>query len=106
MSTNEPMTQERLDAIQERADAVTTLRTASFNDWQELALLLSEDMDTLIAEVERLRALTTVDEDMVKRATHAIAAHWHDMHTGGSLGRQEALAIAALEAALGTGVES
>lgn len=70
MSTN-PMTREELDAIRARADAVTTLRTASFNDWQELALLLSEDVDTLIAEVERLRALTTVDDAMVERAEKA-----------------------------------
>lgn len=59
-----------------------------------------DDIPALLAEVERLRTLTPVDEDMVERAAHAIAAHWHDMHTGGSLGRQEALAIAALEAAL------
>lgn len=71
MSTNAPMTQEQLDAIQERADAVTTLRTASFNDWQELALDLSERVDALLAEVERLRARLTVDEDMVERAALA-----------------------------------
>lgn len=63
MGTNDPMTQEQLNAIQARADSVTTLRTASFNDWQELALLLSEDVDTLIAEVERLRARLTVNDE-------------------------------------------
>ncbi|MBS6031136.1 MAG: hypothetical protein KH989_10695 [Kocuria rhizophila] len=68
MSATEPMTQERLDAIQERAGEVTTLRSASFNDWQELALHLSECVDDLLAEVERLRALTTVDKAMVERA--------------------------------------
>lgn len=71
MSTNEPMTQEQLDAIRERADSVTTIRPAMPGDWQRLALHLSEDADTLIAEVERLRALTTVDEDMVERAARA-----------------------------------
>ena len=45
----------------------------------------------------------TITDDMVKRATHGIAAHWHDMHTNESLGRQQALAIAALEAALNPG---
>ena len=33
----QPMTQERLDAIQARADAVTTLRRAMPGDWQRLA---------------------------------------------------------------------
>ena len=71
MSSNDPMTKEQLDAIQARADSVTTLRRAMPGDWQRLALHLSEDVDTLIAEVERLRALTTVDEDMVERAARA-----------------------------------
>lgn len=71
MSTNEPMTREQLDAIQKRAGEVTTLRSASFNDWQELALHLSECVDDLLAEVGRLRALTTVDEDMVERGSRA-----------------------------------
>ena len=75
MSTNNPMTQEQLNAIKGRADAVTTLRTASFNDWQELALDLSERVDDLLAEVERLRALTTVDEDMVERGVRAFYEH-------------------------------
>lgn len=89
MSTNDPMTQEQLDAIRTRADSVTTLRRAMPGDWQRLALHLSEDAGTLIAEVERisqrnedleyvtaqarktverLRALTTVDDAMVERA--------------------------------------
>ena len=71
MNTNNPMTQEQLDAIQGRADSVTTLRRAMPGDWQRLALHLSEDADTLIAEVERLRALTTVDDAMVERAARA-----------------------------------
>lgn len=106
MSTNDPMTQEQLDAIQERAGEVTTLRSASFNDWQELALHLSECVDDLLAEVERLRALTTVDEDMVERAARSMSAHWHDWHTNEALGRQRALARAALDAALGTGEDA
>jgi len=74
MSTNNPMTQERIDAIQERAGEVTTLRSASFNDWQELALHLSECVDDLLAEVERLRARLTVDDAMVERAKRAFGA--------------------------------
>lgn len=139
MSTHESMTQERLDAIQERVDTATRGPWAVDSDdpayiiypekggWDGLVIAhvveqdgalfpvehngsliahAPQDLADLLAEVERLRALTTVDDAMVKRATHAIAAHWHDMHTGGSLGRQEALAIAALDAALGTGVKS
>lgn len=69
MSTNDPMTQERLNAIQERVDCGTPT---------------TEDVSNLLAEVERPRAQLTVDDDMVERATHAIAAHWHDMHTNES----------------------
>lgn len=89
--TTEPMTQEELDATHSRlgCDNSTT-----------------DDVCTLLDEVERLRALTTVDEDMVKRATHGIAAHWHDMHTNESLGHQRALACAALDAALNPGAGS
>lgn len=71
MSTK-PMTQEQLDAIRERAGAVTTLRSADFSDWQELALDLSEHVDDLLAEVKRLRVLTTVDDDMVERVARAM----------------------------------
>lgn len=125
---HEPMTQERLEAIRARlADVGAIWKYAATPtgdgevitvgqegpiawgiDIDSAALIAHapQDLADLLAEVKRLRARSTVDEDMVKRATHAIAAHWHDMHTGGSLGRQEALAIAVLDAALGTGVES
>lgn len=88
MSTNGPMTQEELDSIHMRlgCDNSTT-----------------DDVCTLLDEVERLRARLTVDKDMVERAAHGIAAHWRDMHTNESLGRQRMLARAALDAALGTG---
>lgn len=56
MSTNDPMTQEQLDAIRERLDCGTPT---------------TEDVSTLLAEVERLRARPTVDEDMVKRGSRA-----------------------------------
>lgn len=70
---HEPMSQEQLDAIRVRADSVTTLRRVMPGDWQRLAIHLSEDTDTLIAEVERLRALTTVDKAMVERGAFALA---------------------------------
>lgn len=106
MSTNAPMTQEQLDAIQEREAKATAgpwdVEGSAYCGPLD-TLAAHEDVPALLAEVDRLRARLTVNDDMVKRATHGIAAHWHDMHTNGSLGRQEALAVAALEAALGTG---
>lgn len=96
MTTNDPMTQERLDAIRELVESMWNM------DPHFLAAYAREHFPVMLAEVERLRARPAVTDDMVKRATHSIAAHWHDMHTNGSLGRQEALAVAALNAALGT----
>ena len=111
MSTNEPMTQEQLDAIKGRADAVTTLRTASFNDWQELALDLSERVDDLLAEVERLRALTTVDDAMVERVARELYLRESDWSSEAKWDRipefaresWRKTARAVLDAALGTG---
>lgn len=107
MSTDEPMSKERLDAIQERAGEVTTLRSADFNDWQELALHLSECVDDLLAEVERLRALTTVTEDMVERGKAAHHEAFNAWKAKRSLedadNRKSAAMRAALDAALGTG---
>lgn len=92
MSTR-PMTQEELDAIHMRLgyDNSTT-----------------DDVCTLLDEVERLRALTTVDDDMVQRAARAMmeaspdAAYLtddeHDWYVRD--------ARAALDAALGTGEEA
>ena len=152
MSTNEPMTQERLDEIQEREAKATegpwgvdgpaqcgpgdSLAVYHVEDggtvayvqpsWDDAEFIAHarEDIPALLAEVERLsrrnedleyvaaqarkaverlRALTTVDEDMVERAARSMSAHWHDWHTNEALGRQRALAQVALEAALGTG---
>lgn len=132
--TTEPMTQEQLDAIRGREAKATvgpwgvdgpaqcgpndTLAVYHVEDggtvayvqpsWDDAEFIAHarDDISALLAEVERLRALTTVDEDMVKRATHGIAAHWHDMHTNESLGHQRALARAALDAALNPGAGS
>lgn len=71
MSTNELMTREQLDAIKTRAGKATTLQLAVPGDTNRIALYHSDDVDTLIAEVERLRALTTVDDAMVERAARA-----------------------------------
>ena len=56
MSTNDPMTQEQLDAIQGRVDCGTPA---------------TDDVSALLAEVERLRARLTVDDAMVERAARA-----------------------------------
>lgn len=71
MSTNELMTREQLDAIKTRAGKATTLQLAVPGDTNRIALYHSDDVDTLIAEVERLRALTTVDDAMVERVARA-----------------------------------
>lgn len=103
MSTNEPMTQEQLDAIRERLDCGTPT---------------TEDVSNLLAEVERLRALTIMNEDMVERAAEAwyvaqnpgredwALSAWADM--GGSEPSEERSAAtlaahAALTAVLGGG---
>lgn len=57
MSTTNPMTPKQLDAIRGRLDCGTPT---------------TEDVSILLAEVERLRALTTVDDDMVQRAARAM----------------------------------
>ena len=125
---HEPMTQEQLDAIRERVDDTTrgpwdcygngaheVFDAGEYDDGDPGELVapvvtkLSDaefiahartDVPALLAEVDRLRALTTVDDDMVERVTRAIAAHWHDMHTNESLGRQRALARVAVDAVL------
>ena len=131
MNTNEPMTQERLDAIQAREAKATagpwaidgpaqcgpgdTLTVYPVEDggalayvqpsWEDAEFIAHarQDVPALLAEVERLRARLTVDDDMVERAARSMSAHWHDWHTNEALGRQRALARAALDAALGTG---
>lgn len=99
MSTDDPMTQERLDAIQAREAKATagpwaidgpaqcgpgdTLAVYPVEDGGTLAYVqpswddaefiahAREDMPALLAEVERLRALTTVDDAMVERGSRA-----------------------------------
>ena len=90
MSTT-PMTQERLNAIRERLDCGTPT---------------TADVCTLLAEVERLRALTTVDDAMVMRGAFALARR----RAEDPLARDRVVghtllvdAKAALDAALGTG---
>ena len=97
MNTNDPMTQERLDAIRELVESMWNM------DPHFLAACAHEHFPVMLAEVERLRARLIVDEDMVERAARSMSAHWHDWHTNEALGRQRALAQVALEAALGTG---
>ena len=93
MSTNEPIPQDELDAIEVRlgCDAPAP-----------------EDVSILLAEVKRLRALTTVDEAMVERVARAMCENglrrltWHGLtELGRDWWRKDARA--ALDAALGTG---
>lgn len=104
MTSQNPMTQERLDAIRERVEVATDGPWAVDSDdpsyiiyserggWDGLVIAQVADQDgalfpvehngalianapqdlaDLLAEVERLRALTTVDDDMVERAARA-----------------------------------
>lgn len=99
MNTNNPMTREQLDAIRERVGAVGPIQPArygtapyevyDFTEYEdgdmggyvtlgspreadaEFITHAYTDVPALLAEVERLRALTTVDDDMVGRAARA-----------------------------------
>ena len=141
MSTNNPMTQEQLDAIQGRVDSVEfpddehlTVVNGEENlvAWVERSRLdgsvvsgavvatvhagsrsaemfahAPQDLTDLLAEVERLRTLTTVDKDMVERGARALN---EEDETPGTLSwgnesemarrNYRRMAIAALEAAL------
>lgn len=94
MSTNEPMTQERLDAIRARLSDVGAIwkyaptptgdgevitvgqegPIAWGIDIDSAALIAHapQDLADLLAEVKRLRALTTVDDAMVERAARVL----------------------------------
>ena len=133
---HEPMTQERLEAIRARlADVGAIWKYAATPtgdgevitvgqegpiawgiDIDSAALIAHapQDLTDLLAEVKRLRALTTVDDAMVKRAKRAFgaaAAQVSSIPLGmsehmfiDSVGLQHQHAIrAALDAALGTG---
>ena len=96
MSTNEPMTDERL------AEA----RAALDEDMSQWGGEYGAD---LLAEVERLRALTTLDEDMVERGAFALARR----RAEDPLARDRVVghtllvdAKAVLDAALGTGEDA
>ena len=99
MTEQTPMTQEQLDAIRERLDCGTPT---------------TEDVSNLLAEVERLRALTTVDDAMVERAARELYLRESDWSSEAKWDRipefaresWRKTARAALDAALGTGVES
>lgn len=91
MSTNDPMTQGQLDAIRERLDCGTPT---------------TADVSALLAEVERLRALTTVDDAMVERGKAAHHEAFNAWKAKRSLedadNRKSAAMRAALDAALST----
>ena len=138
MNTYEPMTEERLDAIQARVDGATGGPWGCYGDGahevfdageysdgdrgEVVAAVIDklsdavfiaearEDIPALLAEVDQLRARLTVDEDMVERAALAVyeegeepgARSW-DNESEVIRGAYRQLAIAALDAALGTG---
>ena len=114
MSTNDPMTQERLDAIRERVDAIQARWDAmTLNDswcsypWPDPT---SERIKELEKENAELRKRLTVDEDMVERAALAVyeegeepgARSW-DNESEVIRGAYRQLAIAVLDAALNPG---
>lgn len=63
---HEPMTQERLDAIRELVESMWDM------DPHLLAAYAREHFSVMLAEVERLRALTTMDEVMVERVARML----------------------------------
>lgn len=87
---HEPMTQEQLDAIRERVDASSAPwmpakpdevyraedgKQVAWNlDPEDVDLIAHapDDLADLLAEVERLRALLTVDDAMVERAARVL----------------------------------
>ena len=133
MSTNEPMTQERLEAIRARlADVGAIWKYAATPtgdgevitvgqegpiawgiDIDSAALIAHapQDLADLLAEVKRLRALTTVDDAMVERAARALYLRESDWSSEAKWDRLPEFAReswrktarAALDAALGTG---
>lgn len=134
MSNNESMPQEQLDAIRRREAKATAGPWSHWSGWEqwdhsvmsyelddaptvaniipelddaEFIAHAREDVPALLAEVERLRALTTVTEDMVERgkaAHHEAFNAWKAKRSlEDSDNRRVAAMRAALDAALGTG---
>ena len=72
MSTDEPMPQERLDAIQARADIIRARVNAMTVNDSRCSYPWPDPTDERIKELEKenaeLRKRLTVDEDMVERA--------------------------------------
>lgn len=130
---HEPMTQERLEAIRARladvgaiwkyaatptgdGEVITVGQEGSIAwgiDIDSAALIAHapEDLADLLAEVARLRALTTVDDAMVERAARALYLRESDWSSEAKWDRLPEFAReswrktarAALDAALGTG---
>lgn len=137
MSTD-PMTQGQLDTIRRRTEKATegqwgvegpaqcgpsdTLVVYPVEDggtlayvqpsWEDAEFIAHarEDVPALLAEVERLRALTTVDDDMVERAVEAHRETFNawpvKRSPEDSYHRRVAAMRAALNAALGTKEEA
>ena len=135
MTEQTPMTQEQLNAIQARLDAATPGPWGCYGDGahevfdageygdgdrgEVVAAVIDrlsdavfiaharEDIPGLLAEVERMRALTTVDDAMVERGVRAHRETFNAWPVKRNLedadNRRVAAMRAALDAALGTG---
>lgn len=74
MSTTNPMTRVQLDEIRERLSARGVKNgERDMRAEQSFAREAPQDITNLLAEVERLRARLTVDEDMVERVARELA---------------------------------
>lgn len=128
MNTNEPMTEERLDAIRSRADGATSGPWGCYGDGahevfdageysdgdrgEVVAAVIDklsdavfiaearEDIPALLAEVERLRKRLTVDDDMVERGEAAHREAFNAWQVKRSPGDSDNRRAAALRAAL------
>lgn len=72
MSTNDPMPQERLEAIQERVDAMTVSDSRCSYPWPDPT---DERIKELEKENAELRKRLTVDDAMVERGALAFYEH-------------------------------
>ena len=83
-------------------DEIERLRAESARRmvWLETEQRAHQQTHAALVDMTEHAAHPEITDDRVERAARGISAHWHDMTTNESLGRERALARAALEAAL------
>ena len=83
-------------------DEIERLRAESARRmvWLETEQRAHAQTHAALVDMTEHAAHPEITDDRVERAARGISAHWHDMTTNESLGRERALARAALEAAL------